>query len=49
MMLDFLGQAEASAALMRAIEAVTGTGFVTPDLGGDATTVTFTDRVLERL
>lgn len=49
MMLDFLGQAEAGAALMRAIEAVTGTGFVTPDLGGDATTVTFTDRVLERL
>ena len=49
MMLDFLGQADAAAALMGAIEAVTGAGFFTPDLGGSDTTVTFTDRVLERL
>ncbi|KPJ77307.1 MAG: tartrate dehydrogenase [Deltaproteobacteria bacterium SG8_13] len=49
MMLDFLGQAEAADALMAAIEAVTGSGFVTPDLGGSATTVAFTDRVLDRL
>jgi tartrate dehydrogenase/decarboxylase/D-malate dehydrogenase len=49
MMLDFLGQADAAAALMRAIEAVTSAGYFTPDLGGSDTTVTFTDRVLKRL
>ena len=49
MMLDFLGQAEAARALMGAMEEVTGTGFFTPDLGGDARTVAFTDRVLDRL
>ena len=49
MMLDFLGQADAADTLMGAIEAVTGGGFFTPDIGGSATTVAFTDRVLERL
>jgi tartrate dehydrogenase/decarboxylase/D-malate dehydrogenase len=49
MMLDFLDQAEAAGALMAAIEAVTGSGFVTPDLKGSAKTVAFTDRVLDRL
>ena len=49
MMLDFLGQTEAADSLMGAIKAVTGSGFFTPDLGGTATTVAFTDRVLERL
>jgi tartrate dehydrogenase/decarboxylase/D-malate dehydrogenase len=49
MMMEFLNQTDAAAALMDAIEAVTGTGFFTPDLGGSATTVAFTDRVLECL
>jgi tartrate dehydrogenase/decarboxylase/D-malate dehydrogenase len=49
MMLDFLGQADAAGVLMDAIEAVTGTGFITPDLGGTATTTAFTDLILERL
>ncbi|HEY7356083.1 MAG TPA: tartrate dehydrogenase [Ktedonobacterales bacterium] len=39
LLLDFLGEQEAAAALMRAIEAVLAAGQVrTPDLGGDATT-----------
>ena len=49
MMMEFLNQTDAAAALMDAIEAVTGAGFFTPDLGGSATTVAFTDRVLECL
>jgi tartrate dehydrogenase/decarboxylase/D-malate dehydrogenase len=49
MMLDFLGQAAAADALMKAIRAVTGSGFFTPDIGGTETTVTFTERVLDRL
>jgi tartrate dehydrogenase/decarboxylase/D-malate dehydrogenase len=49
MMLDFLGQAAAADALMAAIEAVAESGFFTPDLGGSAKTVAFTNRVLERL
>jgi tartrate dehydrogenase/decarboxylase/D-malate dehydrogenase len=39
LLLDFLGEQEAAALLMRAIEAVLAAGQVrTPDLGGDATT-----------
>lgn len=39
MMLDYLGEGEAAAHLMRAIESVTSAGQVrTPDLGGSATT-----------
>ncbi len=39
MMLDYLGESEAAAHLMRAIESVTSSGHVrTPDLGGRATT-----------
>jgi tartrate dehydrogenase/decarboxylase/D-malate dehydrogenase len=50
MMLDFLGEADASQGLMRAIEAVTSEGEVlTPDLGGKARTGEFTDAVLEKL
>ncbi len=38
MMLDHLGQPEAAAAVMRAIERVVGQGPTTPDLGGKAST-----------
>src|SRR6187431_2122107 len=37
-MLDHLGETEASARLMRAVEQVTGAGILTPDVGGSATT-----------
>ncbi|MFZ0614486.1 MAG: tartrate dehydrogenase [Desulfobacterales bacterium] len=49
MMLDFLGQKQAAAVLMRAIEAVTAARFITPDLGGTAGTVAVTDRVLAEI
>ena len=50
MMLDFLGETDASYRLMRAIEAVTSEGEVlTLDLGGKARTGEFTDAVLEKL
>jgi tartrate dehydrogenase/decarboxylase/D-malate dehydrogenase len=49
MMLDFLGQEAAAQALMRAIEAVTASGNLTPDLGGTAGTTDFTDQVIDRL
>jgi len=49
MMLDFLGENKAADELMKAIEAVTSSGFLTPDLGGCATTVEFTDRVINRI
>lgn len=50
MMLEFLGEADASQALMTAIEAVTAEGKVlTPDLGGHARTLEFTDTVLAKL
>jgi tartrate dehydrogenase/decarboxylase/D-malate dehydrogenase len=49
MMLAFLGEEPAAQALMQAIEAVTATGCVTPDLKGAARTKDFTDRVLERI
>jgi tartrate dehydrogenase/decarboxylase/D-malate dehydrogenase len=47
MMLDHLGEAAASARLMRAIERVTAEpAFHTPDLGGSATTRQVTDAVI---
>jgi tartrate dehydrogenase/decarboxylase/D-malate dehydrogenase len=49
MMLDFLGQQKAADDLMGAIEAVTESGFLTADLGGNATTVEFTDRVIAQI
>ncbi|MBP2335614.1 tartrate dehydrogenase/decarboxylase/D-malate dehydrogenase [Saccharothrix coeruleofusca] len=50
MMLDHLGEAEASAALRHAIEAVLAEGSVrTPDLGGTASTTEFADAVVAAL
>ena len=48
-MLDHLGEAEASARLMRAVEKVTGAGITTPDVGGTATTKDVTDAVVEAI
>ena len=44
-MLEHLGEAAAAARLMRAVEKVTATGLLTPDLGGTATTQQVTDAV----
>ncbi|MFZ0726109.1 MAG: tartrate dehydrogenase [Desulfobacterales bacterium] len=49
MMLDFLGEKQAAAELMRAIETVTGKSLLTRDLGGTAGTTTFTDHVLAEI
>jgi tartrate dehydrogenase/decarboxylase/D-malate dehydrogenase len=46
MMLDFLGERKAADDLIKAIEVVTASGFLTHDLGGTANTVEFTDRVI---
>ncbi len=47
LMLDHLGEPEAAARLMRAVERVTADrAFHTPDLGGDATTRKVTDAVI---
>jgi len=45
-MLEHLGEPEAASRLMRAVESVTGSGLLTPDLGGTATTRQVTDAVL---
>lgn len=44
-MLQHLGEPEAAARLMRAVERVTGAGILTPDVGGTATTADVTDAV----
>ncbi|SNT25100.1 tartrate dehydrogenase/decarboxylase / D-malate dehydrogenase [Noviherbaspirillum humi] len=49
MMLEHLGEADAAARLMRAIEAVTASGLHTPDLGGTATTEDVTRAVCEHI
>ena len=49
MMLDHLGEAQASARLMAAIEKVTARGILTPDLGGEATTDVVTEAVCDSL
>ncbi|MEE4263321.1 MAG: tartrate dehydrogenase [Desulfobacteraceae bacterium] len=49
MMLDFLGEQTAADDLMKAIEDVTASGFLTADLGGTANTVEFTDRVIVQI
>ena len=48
-MLDHLGEADASKRLMRAVEAVTADGILTPDVGGKATTQEVTDAVCEAI
>ena len=47
-MLEHLGEANAAARLMKAIERVTASGVLTPDLGGTATTKDVTDAVVDR-
>jgi isocitrate/isopropylmalate dehydrogenase len=50
MMLEFLGEAKAAAALMGAIEQVCAQGeTLTADLGGSATTTQATDAILKQL
>jgi tartrate dehydrogenase/decarboxylase/D-malate dehydrogenase len=49
MMLDFLGEKDAGKALMEAVERVTEQKIFTPDLGGNETTSSFTDKVLDNL
>jgi len=48
-MLDHLGEGDASKRLMRAVEAVTAGGVLTPDVGGKATTQEVTDAVCEAI
>jgi tartrate dehydrogenase/decarboxylase/D-malate dehydrogenase len=45
-MLEHLGEANAATRLMKAIERVTASGVLTPDLGGMATTKDVTDAVV---
>ena len=49
LMLEHLGEAAAARRLMAATEHVTGSGVLTPDLGGSATTAQVTRAVCERL
>ncbi|MBB4274882.1 tartrate dehydrogenase [Rhizobium mongolense] len=48
-MLEHLGEQEAAARLMRAVETVTGAGILTPDVGGTATTKEVTDAVCDAI
>ena len=48
-MLDHLGEEEAAARLMRAVERVTGAGILTPDVGGTATTKQVTQAVIDAI
>ena len=48
-MLDHLGEHDASARLMAAIETVCAAGIVTPDVGGSATTNEVTDAMIEAI
>jgi tartrate dehydrogenase/decarboxylase/D-malate dehydrogenase len=49
MMLEHLGESDASARLMKAIEAVTAKKVFTPDLGGTANTADVTRAVIAAL
>ncbi|HWL80349.1 MAG TPA: tartrate dehydrogenase [Roseomonas sp.] len=48
-MLEHLGEPEAAARLMKAVERVTGAGILTPDLGGKATTKEVTQAVCDAI
>jgi tartrate dehydrogenase/decarboxylase/D-malate dehydrogenase len=48
-MLEHLGEIDASACLMRAVEKVTGAGILTPDVGGTAKTKDVTDAVVDAI
>jgi len=48
-MLDHLGEADASARLMKAVEDVCALGIMTPDVGGSATTAEVTDAVINAI
>ena len=48
-MLDHLGEADASARLMKAVEEVCAAGIMTPDVGGSATTAEVTDAVIDAI
>jgi tartrate dehydrogenase/decarboxylase / D-malate dehydrogenase len=48
-MLEHLGEKDAAARLMRAIERVTAAGILTPDVGGKATTKQVTDAMVEAI
>ena len=48
-MLDHLGEADASARLMKAVEEVCAAGIMTPDVGGGATTAEVTDAVIDAI
>jgi tartrate dehydrogenase/decarboxylase/D-malate dehydrogenase len=49
LMLDYLGLADEAGRVMRAIEATTASGTLTPDLGGTRTTRQVTDAILANL
>ncbi len=49
LLLEHLDHAEAAARLLRALEATTAAHYVTPDLGGHATTQQVTDAIIARL
>lgn len=48
-MLEHLGETDAAARLMRAVEKVCAEGILTPDVGGDATTQEVTDAVCKAI
>src|SRR5262249_12708128 len=49
LMLEYFGLMEEASRLMAAIEAATGNGIKTPDLGGTASTTEVTDAIIEQL
>lgn len=49
MMLEHLGERDAAARLMAAVEKVTAAGVLTPDVGGNATTREVTDAVIDAI
>ena len=49
MMLEWLGEAAAAAALRAAVERALAAGHLTPDVGGTLTTTAMTARIVEHL